>query len=250
MVDAMPDLGIVPASQCFPRYRYPQAASGGELLDVDALSDGRIDNISDTALSDLQKQYGSDINITKDDIFYYIYGLLHASEFCEKFAYDLSRELPRITFADDFCAFVEAGRRLADLHLGYETCPQFPLQEIFYGQSTHKPNHYLIGSKAMRLDKNDSSVLIINDHLRLEGIPPKAHEYRVNGRTPLEWFIDRYKLKNGSDNDPNDWFKKPQDLIGAIRRIVYVSVESASIIAALPSPFPTQKKQPSRRRRG
>ena len=89
--------------------------------------------------------------------------------------------------------------------------------------------------------KEERSVLIVNDHLRLAGIPARAHDYQVNGRTPLEWFIDRYRATRDRDsgivNDPNGWFEDPRDLVAAIRRIVRISVETAHIVAGLPEPF-------------
>lgn len=88
-------------------------------------------------------------------------------------------------------------------------------------------------------DKETKTTLVINEHVRLSGIPDQAHQYVVNGRTPLEWFIDRYKITTDKDsgivNDPNGWFAAPHDLVTAIARIVYVSVESARIIEGLPS---------------
>lgn len=92
-------------------------------------------------------------------------------------------------------------------------------------------------------DKETKTTLIINEHVRLSGIPEEAHRYVVNGRTPLEWFIDRYKITKDQDsrivNDPNDWFENPRDLVTAIERIVYVSVESTKIIEGLPSEITT-----------
>ena len=94
----------------------------------------------------------------------------------------------------------------------------------------------------MRFADDDRMVLAVNDHLRLAGIPPEAHEYEVNGRTPLEWFIDRYRIvrdtRSGIVNDPNGWFDDPRDLVAAFRRIVHVSVETTAIVASLPDPFP------------
>ena len=93
----------------------------------------------------------------------------------------------------------------------------------------------------MRYSDNDRTVLIVNDHLRLGGIPPGAHQYQVNGRTPLEWFIDRYRItrdkESGIVNDPNAWFDDPRELIAMIRRIVHVSVESTRIVEGLPEPI-------------
>ena len=103
-----------------------------------------------------------------------------------------------------------------------------------------KPEHFLLGTRAMRFaDRETKTTLIINEHVCLSGIPEEAHRYVVNGRTPLEWFIDRYKIKKDTNsgilNDPNGWFEHPRDLITAIARIVHVSVESTKIIEGLPS---------------
>ena len=90
----------------------------------------------------------------------------------------------------------------------------------------------------MQFPDDSKTELRVNDFLTLRGIPPSAHQYQVNGRTPLEWLIDRYKIvrdkHSGIINDPNDWFKRPEDLVKAIRRIVWVSVETTKIVETLP----------------
>ncbi len=240
MTDTMPDMHFIEAAQCFPRWTHSvtghtsQLSSGGEM---------RFDNISDTALRAFQQQYPDD-SITKDDIFDYVYGILHASSYREQFANDLSKMLPHIPYAPDFRAFSEAGKDLAHLHLNYETCDQYPglkvesiKTQLFWEE---KPEHFLLRKQAMKYkDKNTKDILIINDHVMLTGIPEEAHRYVVNGRTPLEWFINRYKIttdkNSGIVNDANAWFENPRDLITAIERIVHVSVESARIIGNLPT---------------
>ncbi len=240
IVDIMPDLELMSKGQCFPRYCYERRDTAqGELLDnADRLE--RIDNISDTALRAFRAHYG-DNRITKDTIFDYIYGVLHVPAYRERFANDLAKGLPRIPFAPDFYAFAEAGRRLAELHLGYEACEEYPLETLFAQPGEPGPEHYRIGARTMRFEDGDRTVLIVNDHIRLAGIPVEAHGYVVNGRTPLEWFIDRYRItqdkESGIVNDPNGWFEDPRDLTAAFRRIVHVSVETVSIVNALPAPF-------------
>ena len=202
----------------------------------------RVDNITDAALKAFRAQY-ADESISKDDIFDYVYGILHAPAYRERFANDLSKALPRIPMAPDFHAFAKAGRDLAALHLGYETCEEYPLELIASPASGLQPRHFQLGTRAMRFaDKEERTVLVVNEHVRLAGIPPEAHEYVVNGRTPLEWFIDRYRIKtdkrSGIVNDPNGWFAQPEDLIPAIRRIVHVSVRTVEIVKGLPEPFP------------
>ena len=241
MTDTMPDLGLSDACQCFPRYSYSQPANADQITSGE--TSARIDNISDTALHDFREHYDDDA-ITKDDIFDYVYGILHAPSYREEFANDLSKMIPRIPFAPDFYAFAEAGAVLASLHLNYETCEQYPNIEVEPVTPSllweEKPEHFLLGTRAMRFaNKETKDTLILNEHVQLTGIPEEAHRYVVNGRTPLEWFIDRYKIKkdtaSGIINDPNGWFEDPRDLVTAIARIVYVSVESTKIIENLPS---------------
>ncbi len=242
MTQTMPDMHFIEAAQCFPRWRYPKLANTQQI--TSGIEHKRIDNISDTALHAFRDRYKND-PITKDDIFDYIYGILHAPNYTEQFANDLSKMLPHIPYAPDFRAFAEAGAALADIHLNYETCERYPdlrvesrTLDIFWEE---KPEDFLLGKRAMRFaDKNTKDTLIINEHVQLSGIPEDAHRYVVNGKTPLEWFMNRYVIKlpeknNGILNDANCWFENPRDLITAIERIVYVSVESARIIEGLPS---------------
>ena len=228
-------------ARCFPRYHYLKQADEADATGalpgiVDTLD--RIDNISDKALNAFREHYPDD-TITKDVIFDYVYGILHAPSYREEFANDLSKEIPRIPFAPDFHAFAEAGKALATLHLGYETCEQYPLSLVFAHDGEPQPHHFRLTEKAMRFATPTKTTLIINEHLRLTGIPAAAHQYVVNGRTPLEWFIDRYRIKRDKEsgilNDPNGWFADPRDLVTAIERIVHVSVGSTRIIESLPS---------------
>lgn len=239
ITDIMSDLGFNEACQCFPRWRYPQPVNANQIASMDAPE--RIDNISDTALHAFREHYSDDA-ITKDDIFDYVYGILHAPSYREEFANDLSKMIPRIPFAPDFYIFAEAGAVLASLHLNYETCEQYPDIEVEPVTPSllweERPEHFLLGTRAMRFADAEKTTLIINEHVQLRGIPEAVHRYVVNGRTPLEWFIDRYKIKqdreSGIINDPNGWFENPRDLITAIERIIHVSVESARIIESLP----------------
>ena len=246
MTDTLPDLELISKGQCFPRWQYPRPAdtsnTTGTFQGFDEAPE-HIDNISDTALNAFRNHYRDD-SITKDDIFDYVYGILHAPSYREEFANDLSKMIPRIPFAPDFRAFAEAGQRLADLHLNYDTCEQYPDLKVEPITPSllweEKPEHFRLGTRAMRFaDKETKTTLTINEHICLSGIPEEAHRYVVNGRTPLEWFIDRYKIKKDTDsgifNDPNGWFENPRDLITAIERIVYVSVESTKVIENLPS---------------
>ena len=240
MTEMMPDVQLIFNDQCFPRYSYQTPTNVQDRTDtlqgIGHVPD-RIDNISDTALNAFCEHY-SDDTISNDVIFDYVYGVLHAPSYREEFANDLSKMIPRIPFAPDFHAFAEAGSALAALHLGYETCEQYPLQVVFAHNGVPQPHHFRLTEKAMRFADDEKSILAINEHVSLTGIPEEAHRYVVNGRTPLEWYIDRYRIKtdkeSGIVNDPNGWFADPRDLVAAMKRIVHVSVESTKIIERLP----------------
>ncbi len=241
IVNTMPDVGFNEAAQCFPRYEYPEQQEAQNTEDMFREIDGqpeRIDNISDTALRVFRERY-SDDTITKDDMFDYVYGFLHAPSYREQFPNDLFKVIPHVPFAPDFHVFAQAGAVLASLHLNYETCEQYPLELIFSDQGEPQPEHFRLTEKAMRFADDEQTTLIVNEYVRLSGIPAEAHRYVVNGKTPLGWFIDRYQITKDTDsgivNDPNGWFANSRDLITAIERIVYVSVESARIIEGLPS---------------
>lgn len=229
MVDCMPDLHFVAFGQCFPRYRFVRKQALSLLEETSGLE--RVDNISDTALAAFRTHY-QDPAISKDAIFAYVYGVLHAPDFRARFAHDLAKSLPRIPFAPDFQAFAQAGVALAALHLHHETGPQYPLTPQVTGTGP------LFTPRAMGLAGENNSVLVVNDHLRLAGIPPEAHRYQVNGRTPLGWLIDRYRVTtdkhSGIRNDPNAWFADEAAFIAAVGRIVYLSVETVRIVEELP----------------
>ena len=126
------------------------------------------------------------------------------------------------------------------LHLGYHACPVYPLAvEAADGSGDMPPSKlFRIAARKMQFMDEARSSLRINDFITLHGIPPKAHQYVVNGRTPLEWLIDRYRVttdkRSGIVNDPNGWFEQPEDLIDAIGRAVHVSVETVKIVDSLP----------------
>ncbi len=217
-------------------------------LGLDADSTGAdTDNITDWALAQFQARYGD--HITKDDVWEYTYGVMHAPDWRERYRHDLQRNLPRIPLAEDFEAFRSAGRALIDLHIGYETVPEHPLVCEVDGRpddGTADPAAYRIVSK-MRWGgghghaNEDRSILRINERCRLVGIPPEAHDYTVSGRSPLHWAIESLRVKHdkasGIVDDPNGWHAwadEPFNLIRHLRRLVTVGVETARTVAALP----------------
>lgn len=244
MLDSIPDLHVTGAGsggQFFPRYTYDTRSSAGELdLFDDADPYTRVDNITDEILADYRKLYGRPGE--KDDIFYFIYGILHSSGYRTEYAADLKKMLPRIpllTDAADFWAFAEAGRKLSDLHLGYETLEPFALDEVRPAGASPVVKKMRFGGKAGAWDK---TTIRYNDEITLSGIPAVAHKYMLGSRSALEWIIERYQVKTHKDsgiiNDPNDWAAEhddPEYILNLVKRIVTLSVETVAIVDALPS---------------
>jgi predicted helicase len=215
-------VGAGASCQCFPFYVYDE--DGGN----------RQENITNWALAQFQQQYG-DGNIGKWDIFYYVYGLLHHPGYREKYADSLKRELPRIPFASDFWAFADAGLKLAELHLYYDTeriVTPYPLEYVW--AEGKRPNWRV---EKMRLSK-DGTELVINDTLTLAGIPPETYDYKLGNRSALEWVIDQYRVKadkrSGIVSDPNR-ADDEQYIVNLVRQVVAVSVETVALVAALPA---------------
>ena len=174
--------------------------------------------------------------------------MLHAPDWRDKYASELRKDLPRIPLATDFRAFQEAGRQLIDMHLSYETCQPWPLDIVPTGNLDDPDLYRIDGTMRWGKVRNtdgklvlDKSVLQINTRCRIEGIPDEAHHYKVNGKTPLGWAIDRLKIatdkESGIKNDANQWqawADDPYELILHLQRLVRVSVETARIVSDLP----------------
>lgn len=240
----LPDLHMADAngaSQCFPLYTYEKEGQEVSFLDKSNKIGGYIkrDNISDSILSDFRKFY--DTEITKEDLFYYVYGILHSQEYKQRFEYDLKKMLPRIPFAQDFWAFSRAGRELAEWHLNYETVEPYPLQEYSPKLGLNPKEHYKVSKMTYGKSggKIDKTTIIYNSNITLSGIPLETYDYVVNGKPALEWIMERYQFTRDKDsqitNDPNDWSDDPKYIINLVKRIIRVSLETMKIVNKLPA---------------
>ena len=188
----------------------------------------KLDNIKESVLIQFRAHY-NDKAIAKEDIFYYVYGVLHSPEYRERYAANLKRELPRVPYAPDFWAFSKAGRALAELHIDYEKQKQYPLEFVETGQRD-------LRVKKMRLSK-DKTTLVYNEFLTLKGIPAEAFEYRLGNRSALEWVVDQYQVstdkRSGIVNDPN---REDDDMyiLRLVGQVITVSLETMKIVKALP----------------
>lgn len=279
----LPDLSTVASAQAFPLYTWEPLSptSGGEpdlFADLatasESQADGvatassldfsrpigdqipvildryrRVDNVTDATLASYREHYG-DARITKEEIFFYVYALLHHPEYRERYEDDLKKMLPHIPRAEGFHTYASVGRELADLHVNYERVEQHP--SVHEEISLHAPEDpwelYRIGTRKMRFPKQgrrdtDYTRLEYNNYVTLTGIPAEAQGYSISGRSPLEWIIDRYHVKtdkaSGIVNDPNDFLReqgRPDAVVDLIKRLVTVSMRTQELLKTLP-PF-------------
>ncbi len=213
--------GFGSATYCFPLYTYREDGKQ------------RSDNIPLTTLQSFQKHY-KDKAITREDIFHYVYALLHHPEYRTRFAENLKRELPRIPLsgrAADFHAFVDAGRKLVDLHVNYESQKAYPLKHV------ENPEARLDWRvEAMKLTRERDAIRY-NDFLTLAGVPPEVFNYRLGNRSALEWVIDQYRVSRDEHgiiaSDPNR-ADDEQYIVRLVGQVVTVSLETIRIVGDLP----------------
>lgn len=221
MTNRIADLHSVSDTQCFPFYIYDEDGSN------------RRENLTDWAVEQFSSALAASVD--KWQIFHYVYGLLHSPEYRTKYEANLKRELPRIPLPkslEQFHAFVAAGERLADLHVNYESQPEYTLEKI---EAPEKKLDWRV--EKMKLTK-DKTAIVYNDFLTLAGIPAEAFEYRLRNRPALQWIIDQYQVRtdkrSGIVNDPNRT-DDPQYIVKLIGKVITVSLETVKIVKALPS---------------
>ncbi len=248
MTEHLPDLEMIAKGQCFPLKVYEKADEESDGLFAGADTDGvyrEKDGITGDALVHFKAAYPGE-SITKEDIFYYIYGLLHSEEYRERYADNLSKQLPRIPCvkkAADFWAFSKAGRDLAELHIGYESVEPYEAKLETGGKKLSEltaEDYYVTKMKFKK--KGDKTRVVYNARITISDIPETAYDYVVNGKPALEWVMDRQCVKtdkaSGIVNDANLWAtetmgnaKYPLELF---LRVITVSLETMKIVRSLP----------------
>lgn len=207
----------------------------------------RVDNITDATLAAYRAHY-ADAAITKEDIFFYVYALLHHPEYCERYEADLKKMLPHIPKVEGFAQYAAVGRKLAHLHVNYEQVE--PWASVQEEASLHAPEdawqRYRISTRKIHFPKlgrkeKDYTRLEYNEYVTLVGIPEQAQHYTISGRSPLDWVIDRYYVKtdkaSGIVNDPNAFLReqgRPDAVVDLIKRLVTVSMRTQELVASLP----------------
>lgn len=246
--DIIVDLNCLSAgAQCFPLYWYDDSTADiadlfNQVPNINPMDRYiRRDGVSDWILRECKQRYGN--KVTREDIFYYVYGILHSPEYRTTFEADLKKMLPRLPLVDtpeQFMAFSQGGRKLADLHLNYETVEPYAGVTI---KTSGTPNYEVQKMRFGKLDSKtaDKTKIIYNPHITIENIPVEAYEYVVNGKSAIEWAMERYQVTvdkaSGIKNDPNDWADEvgnPRYILDLLLSIINVSVQTVDIVNGLP----------------
>ena len=239
ITDIIPDLELIGKSQCFPLYYYEKQDKQrqGE-FDFGDGQKNEDDNIRRDGISDFILKRCKELNpkISKEDIFYYVYGLLHSPDYRQRFSADLKKSLPHIPLPEEYAlfkAFQTIGRKLADIHLNYET---YPMCQDVLVQGENSGNFHV--EKMRFISKEDKRTIIFNDCIQIENVPLKAYEYVLNGKSAIEWIMERYAITtdkaSGIVNDPNQWSDNPRYILELLLRIIQVSVDTVDLVAQLP----------------
>ena len=251
MLDDLPNLHTIGSGQCFPFWLYDKAETdGGSLLDdPENVGYRRSQAITDYSLDHFRAAYPCE-QINKEDIFHYVYGLLHSEDYRERYRASLTKELPRIpcvTSAEDFRAFRDAGKSLGELHVGYESADPYDAEIDTGGKRLDDMNpkdaYRVVGMKHPKRGRNkDRSTVIYNPHITIRKIPEAALEYVVSGKSALQWVMERQCVTtdkgSGIVSDANSYaietIGDPRYPLDLLLRVITVSLETTRIVNSLP----------------
>lgn len=237
--DIIAGLDFLEKTQCLPYTRYSEKMV-------------RTENITDWALEHFRTRYFTDLS--KEDIFHYVYAVLHNPAYRKKYELNLKREFPRIPFYDNFRKWAGMGKRLIGEHLTYEIAEPWPIErvdtEVISGQTPQisilpvvEEPEALYGRKPrikvkLKAIKAEGKIEI-DDVTTLFGIPSLAWEYKLGNRSALEWVLDQYKEKKPSDPTIAEKFNTyrfadyKEDVIDLLARVCTVSVETMKIVSEM-----------------
>ncbi|GAA7943929.1 hypothetical protein HpBT252_09410 [Helicobacter pylori] len=212
--DFISDYILISSNQAYPLYCYDDL--------------GRRDYaISGYALNLFRKHY-EDNSIAEEEIFYYIYAILHHKGYLEKYKNFLTKEGPRIALSEDFKELSILGKELAELHLNYESGEMHASVEYNLLENAGMEGYYDVDKMTK---KGDS--IVYNKNITITKIPKKAFEYVVNGKSAIDWVIERYKKTTDKDilieNNPND-YKGGKYVFELLCRVIKLSEKSVDLI--------------------
>ena len=254
MLDTLPNLHTVSSGQCFPFWLYEEPELDGDDLFESENTEVRLvkrDAITEEGLDYFRQAYPDQV-ITRDDVFYYIYGLLHSKDYRKRFRNNLAKGVPRIPCVKsivDFRAFHDAGKRLGRLHVGYESVTPYPATIDSGGRDLGSVTDPVSFFRVVKMKhpasgrKKDRSTIVYNHNLTIRDIPEAAWNYVVNGKPALSWILERQSVgtdkASGIVSDANEYaietMGDPRYPLDLLLRVVAVSLETVQIVNSLPS---------------
>ncbi|WQZ78040.1 DEAD/DEAH box helicase [Helicobacter pylori] len=214
--DFISDFSLISPNQAYPLYYYDDLGN-------------RYNAISGYALNLFRRHYG-DNSITEEEIFYYIYAILHHKGYLEKYKNSLAKEAPRIALSEDFKELSILGKELAKLHLNYESGEMHTSVKHNLLESAGMEGYYDVVQ--MKKDKKGDRIQY-NHHITITEIPKKAFDYVVNGKSAIDWVIERYSITKDKDslieNNPND-YAGGQYVFELLCRVIKLSEKSVDLI--------------------
>lgn len=224
VINQIPDKGLVAAGQGYFLY---------DNTESELLFDNKY-NIN----SDLAHKTGMD----EESLFKYIYAVMHSPDYRDKFKNNLIKDVPRIPLLKNKDKFIEIGGKLIKLHLNYDTVK--PYLDIHLNIKSEKPSYKVKKMKFGRVRnkegklENDKKTIIFNRDIIIENIPEKAYDYRVNGRSAIEWIMDQYEVKteskSGITDNPNEFSDDPMYILNLLLSVINVSVQTVDLVNSLP----------------
>lgn len=215
--DLIPNMHLQDTGQGFMRYNNEQDEN--ELVPD-------TDNVS--------VAFATELGLTTDETYAYVYGLLNSLEYQQKYANDLKKDLARIPIVKNIQKYAEIGQQLLDLHINYEEVAPYDGCKIVY----HNDNPSYKVKKIRFKSRDDHSVIKFNSDITIEDIPERAYDYIVNGRSAIEWILDQYQVKTDKASqiidDPNEYSDNPKYIFNLLLKVITVSLKTLDLVADLP----------------
>jgi predicted helicase len=237
MTSSVPNFHFMDTGKGYPLNFFKEVPESSDetLFGVD-VDDTKIDGISDWAYKLFRDKYKT--NISKEEIFFYVYGVLSAPDFIKRYRIELKKDSPRIPLLKEFQEYAKYGRKLSDLHLNYENLSNdFIKLDIIENVKDVKKLYRI---EKMRFGKNgNKSVIHFNQYITISNIPEELYSYFINGKTPIEWVMDRYVVKEDTDsgnlNDPNDYSEDPKYIFNLLLSVISMTKKVLELQKNLPA---------------
>ena len=232
MTDLYIDAHTLEQAECFPLFWYEQQVTHN-LFSLDNEEYSKEYAISDVAFNKFKEKYGQ--YITKEDLFYYIFGVLNSKKYQELYSDNLKKEMPGIPFLNHFEQYVKVAKKLADLELNYESTPHLSSIVIEKKSDNYKVTQMKFAKDGKNVDK---SIIIFNESITVKNIPLEAYDYIVNGKSAIEWIMERYCVSqdkaSGIVNDCNKYSDDPKYVLNLLLSVISMSIKINETIKELP----------------